>query len=83
MLISLILNLLVNWIILFSSDVSPELEIAITQSSFFILPKSPWLASVACIKYDGVPVEVRVADILLPMCALFPTPVITTFPFVL
>ena len=31
----------VNLIMLFSSDVSPEFEIAITQSSFFILPKSP------------------------------------------
>ena len=83
MLMSLILNLLVNWIILFNSEVSPELEIATTQSSFFILPKSPWLASVAWTKYEGVPVEVRVADILLPMCALLPTPVMTIFPFVL
>ena len=78
MLISLILNLLVNWIMFISSDVSPELEIAITQSSFFILPKSPWLASVAWTKYEGVPVDVRVADILLPICALLPTPVITS-----
>ena len=45
-----ILNLLVNWIMFFSSDVSPELEIATTQSSFLILPKSPWLASVAWMK---------------------------------
>jgi len=63
--------------------ISPELEIATTQSSFFILPKSPWLASVACTKYEGVPVDVRVADILLPICALLPTPVITTLPLVL
>ena len=33
-LMSVILNLLVNLIMLFSSDVSPELEIAITQSFF-------------------------------------------------
>ena len=78
-LISFILNRFVKLIILFNSDVSPEFEIAITQSFFFILPKSPWLASVAWTKYDGVPVDVRVAEILLPIWALLPTPVTTTF----
>ena len=65
------------------SDVSPELEIAKTQSVFFIPPKSPWLASVAWIKYDGVPVDVKVAAILLPICALFPIPVTITLPLIL
>ena len=83
MLINDTLNLLVNSIILLSSEVSPEFEIAITQSPFFIFPKSPWLASVAWIKYEGVPVDVRVADTLFPTCALLPTPVTITLPFIL
>ena len=81
MLIKVMLNLLTNWIKFKSSDVSPELDIAITQSFFWILPKSPWLASVACIKYEGVPVDVNVADSLFPIWALLPTPVTITRPF--
>ena len=38
------------------------------------------MASAACIKSAGVPVEFMVATILLAMMALFPTPVITTRP---
>src|SRR5437764_1269431 len=41
---------------LISSD-SPEYEIAITTSSFVIMPRSPWLASAGCMKNAGVPVE--------------------------
>ena len=66
-----------------SSLVSPEFEIAITESFFLILPRSPWLASVAWTKKEGVPVEDNVAEILLPIWALFPIPVTITLPFVL
>jgi len=38
------------------------------------------MASAACIKIAGVPVEFRVATILLAIMALFPIPVITTLP---
>ena len=34
-------------------------------------------------KYDGVPVDESVDEILLPTCALFPIPVTITLPFVL
>ena len=38
------------------------------------------MASAACIKIAGVPVELKVATILLAIKALLPTPVITTLP---
>jgi hypothetical protein len=38
------------------------------------------MASAACIKMAGVPVEFRVATIFEAMMALFPTPVTTTRP---
>ena len=47
-----------------TSAVSPELEIASNTSSRVIMPMSPWLASAACMKNDGVPVEASVAAIL-------------------
>ena len=59
-------NLLACVKISFSSDVSPEFEISKQKSSVVIIPKSPWLASVACTKLDGVPVLAKVAAIFLP-----------------
>ena len=44
-------------------------------------PKSPWIASVAWIKIDGFPVELKVAAILLAIFALLPTPDIINLPF--
>ena len=41
----------------FNSWVCPELDKASMQSFLLILPRSPWLASVAWIKKEGVPVE--------------------------
>ena len=38
------------------------------------------MASAACIKIDGVPVEFRVATIFEAMMALFPIPEIITLP---
>ena len=40
-----------------TSPVSPELEMASSTSSRVIMPISPWLASAACMKKDGVPVR--------------------------
>ena len=53
------------------------------QSFFFIVPRSPWLASVAWTKNEGVPVDDKVAAILFPIWALLPTPVTITLPLVL
>ena len=64
----------------FISGVLPLLEMHITTSSCCIIPKSPWIASAACIKMAGVPVEFIVATILLAIMALLPIPVITTRP---
>lgn len=41
---------------------------------------SPWMASAACIKMAGVPVELRVATILDAMMALLPMPETITRP---
>ncbi|GGF68992.1 hypothetical protein GCM10011397_09960 [Wenyingzhuangia marina] len=41
------------------------------------------MASAACIKIEGVPVEFRVATILVAIAALFPIPVMITLPLVL
>ena len=59
----------------------PLLEIQITTSSSCTLPKSPCIASAACIKTAGVPVELKVATILVAILALFPIPVTITRPF--
>ena len=50
-------------IILVNSDVSPEFEIKIVESPFFIIPRSPWLASVGCKNTDGEPIDEKVDDI--------------------
>ena len=50
-----------------TSPVSPELEMASSTSSRVIMPMSPWLASAACMKKDGVPVEASVAAIFPAM----------------
>jgi hypothetical protein len=39
------------------------------------------MASAACMKMDGVPVELRLATSFAPMMALFPIPVTMTLPF--
>ena len=64
----------------FISGVLPLLEIQITVSSSWMFPRSPWIASAACIKIAGVPVEFIVATILFAIMALFPIPVIITLP---
>ena len=40
-----------------------------------IMPRSPWLASAACTKKAGVPVEAKVAAILRPIWPDLPSPV--------
>ena len=62
------------------SGVLPLLEIQIITSLGWIIPKSPWIASAACIKREGVPVEFIVATIFCAIIALFPMPVTTTLP---
>ena len=69
--------------IFFNSWVSPELLIKIRTSFFVILPRSPWLASEGCTKCEGVPVEDKVAAILLAIWPLFPIPVTITLPLIL
>ena len=49
-------------------------------SSGVIMPRSPWLASAACTKNAGVPVEAKVAAILRPMCPDLPRPVMISRP---
>ena len=49
-------------------------------SSDVIMPRSPWLASAACTKKAGVPVEARVAAILRPIWPDLPSPVTMTRP---
>ena len=71
---------LIRGVSTFISGVLPLLEMQITTSSGWIMPKSPWMASAACIKMAGVPVELKVETILLAMLALFPMPVIITLP---
>ena len=66
---------------IFISGVSPLFETQMTTSSGCTMPRSPWMASAACIKAAGVPVELNVETILVAMFALFPMPVTTTLPF--
>ena len=47
----------------FISGVFPLLEMQMTISSTKTFPKSPWIASAACMKIAGVPVELNVATI--------------------
>ena len=53
---------------------------AMRMSESLSRPKSPCMASMGCITAAGLPVLLRVAAILLPMCQFFPTPAITIFP---
>ena len=64
----------------FSSAVSPEFDIKMQMSPSQIIPKSPWLASAACTKYEGVPVLARVADNFRPICPDLPMPETITRP---
>ena len=48
----------------FNSFDWPEFESARIQSFLEIDPRSPWLASVGCTNWEGVPVDEKVADIL-------------------
>ena len=64
----------------FSSWVWPEFDKQRMQSFFVIPPRSPWLASVAWIKWEGVPVDDKVAEILFAICPLFPIPVTIVLP---
>ena len=64
------------------SLVLPLFEIQIIISSLFITPKSPCSASAAWTKIAGVPVEFKVATILLEILALLPIAVIIILPFV-
>ena len=47
------------------------------------MPKSPCIASAACRKTAGCPVELNVATILLAILALLPIPATISRPFVL
>ena len=64
------------------SGVFPLLEMTTTTSCGWMIPKSPWMASAACMKMAGVPVEFSVATIFCPMMALFPIPVTIMRPSV-
>ena len=52
-------------------------------SSGVIMPRSPWLASAACTKNAGVPVEAKVAAILRATWPDLPRPVTITRPLAL
>ena len=62
------------------SGVSPLFERITTISPSRTMPKSPWMASAACINTDVVPVEFIVATIFWAIMALFPIPENTRFP---
>ena len=80
--ISLFPKLFSRGIRIFISGVSPLFEMQITASSFCMVPRSPCIASDACIKIEGVPVELNVATIFCPIIALLPIPVTITLPFI-
>ena len=63
-----------------SSRVSPELESISTASAAPIMPRSPWLASAGWTNWAGVPVEAKVAAILVAMWPLLPMPLTITRP---
>ncbi|MNL16874.1 hypothetical protein D3C87_1379340 [compost metagenome] len=62
------------------SGVLPLFERQIMTSFIWIMPKSPWMASAACINMAGVPVELKVATIFWAIMALLPIPVTITRP---
>ena len=64
----------------FSSTVSPDQESARITSSWVIMPRSPWAASLGCTKKAGVPVEANVAATFWPMWPLLPMPETMTRP---
>ena len=47
-----------------------------------IAPKSPCKASDPCMKIEGEPVELRVAETFIPIIALLPIPVIIILPLI-
>ena len=64
-----------------TSEVLPELEMAITTSLRVSMPRSPWLASPGWTKNAGEPVLARVAAILRPMWPDLPIPVTIMRPW--
>ena len=62
------------------SGVSPLFDKMTTISPSRMMPKSPWMASAACINTAMVPVEFIVATIFWAMMALFPMPENTRLP---
>ena len=64
----------------FSSAVSPDQDRAKITSSFRIMPRSPWLASLGCTKNAGVPVDDNVAAIVWLTWPDLPMPVTITRP---
>src|SRR5882724_6588309 len=64
----------------FISGCSPDHDIARMTSSGVIMPRSPWLASAACTKKAGVPVEASVAAILRATWPDLPRPVTINRP---
>ena len=62
------------------SGVSPLFDKMNTISPSRTMPKSPWMASAACMKTALVPVEFIVATIFWAMMALFPMPENTKLP---
>ena len=58
----------------------PLFEMQMTTSPCCTIPKSPWMASAACMNKAGVPVELNVDTIFWAMTALLPIPVTTTLP---
>src|SRR6201991_359505 len=64
----------------FISGCSPDHDSARMTSSAVIMPRSPWLASAACTKKAGVPVEAKVAAILRATWPDLPSPVTITRP---
>src|SRR5438445_295583 len=67
----------------FISGCSPDHDSARITSSAVIMPRSPWLASAACTKNAGVPVEASVAAILRATWPDLPTPVTISRPLAL
>ena len=65
----------------FTSGLLPLLLIIIRISSCCIIPRSPCIASAACINIDGVPVLLKVATIFWAIIALLPMPLTTSRPF--
>ncbi len=63
-----------------TSRVFPLLDMKRPTSSLQTIPRSPWEASAACKKKEGVPKDARVAAIFLPISPDLPIPTTTTRP---